>query len=199
MPLRSSAPTHDAAWPTLATAETILAVMEFSQAEFSPALVRPAQCAVRHVGTDPSTTQTHVARQDRVSSESRRFSHAFLAPRSRSSVLPSETLGGQADRRTRGEAAMFMRVRQRGDEIHIELTGVAGRHAHILQAVSACRESTHGPFDADAPWHEISVRSQSDAMRICMRPRDGRCYEPATVYESLRQALFSAPRSAATA
>jgi hypothetical protein len=94
---------------------------------------------------------------------------------------------------------MLMRVQQRGEEIHIELTGVAGRHAYILQAVSACRESTHGPATADAPWHDISVRSQSAAMRICTRTRDGRRYEPATVYESLRQTRFATPRSAATA
>jgi hypothetical protein len=36
---------------------------------------------------------------------------------------------------------MFMRVRELGDEVQIELTGVAGRHERILRAVFEWRQS----------------------------------------------------------
>jgi hypothetical protein len=94
---------------------------------------------------------------------------------------------------------MLMRVQQRGEEVHIELIGVTGRHERILQAVSACRQGAIGPTSSEAPWREISVRAQSDSIRICMRPRAGRRFEPAAVYQSLRHALFAAPPAATVA
>lgn len=93
---------------------------------------------------------------------------------------------------------MLMRVREQGDEIHIELTGVAGRQQSILQAVFECRQSAarHVP-DAEEPtyWPEVSVRAGSNAMRICMKSRQGLRFEPAVIYHSLRQALFSGHRA----
>jgi hypothetical protein len=85
---------------------------------------------------------------------------------------------------------MYMRVRERGDEIQIELTGVAGRHERILQAVFECRQAVALPGGGVLP--EVSVKTRSNAMRICLRAAQGQV-QPDTVYRSLRQALFSSP------
>jgi hypothetical protein len=85
---------------------------------------------------------------------------------------------------------MFMRVRERGDEIQIELTGVAGRHEQILRAVFACRQSAVQP-GATHLLPQVSVKARSNAMRISLRAAHGGQMEPDTVYRSLRQALFS--------
>lgn len=88
---------------------------------------------------------------------------------------------------------MFMRVRERGDEIQIELTGVAGRHERILRAVFECRQSAGRPLHAagEICLPDVSVRARSNAMRISVRPRDGLHLEAASIYQSLRRALFS--------
>lgn len=88
---------------------------------------------------------------------------------------------------------MFMRVRERGDEIQIELTGVAGRHERILRAVFECRQSAAQPGVApdSVSLPEVSVRARSNAMRISLRSRDGLHVEAASIYHSLRRALFS--------
>jgi hypothetical protein len=86
---------------------------------------------------------------------------------------------------------MLMRVCERGNEIQIELTGVAGRHEQVLRAVFACRQSVARPGDAQ-PLPQVSVKTRSNAMRISLRWVQGGQMEPDTVYRSLRQALFSA-------
>ncbi len=86
---------------------------------------------------------------------------------------------------------MYMRVLERGDEIQIELTGVAGRHEQVLQAVFACRQSVHGADGATLP--QVSVKARANAMRISMRAAAGLRVEPDAVYRSLRHALFSSP------
>jgi len=90
---------------------------------------------------------------------------------------------------------MHMRVRERGDEIQIELTGVAGRHERILQAVFECRQSAARP-DGTGGLPEVSVKTRSNAMRISLRAADGLQVQPDAVYRSLRAALFAAPARA---
>jgi hypothetical protein len=96
------------------------------------------------------------------------------------------------------EQAMLMRVRESGDNILIELTGIAGRQQSVLRALSACREQT-----ADDPalaTAEVSVRSSSNDMRIRLRPQPGLRVEPTTIYRCLRPALMGeAPGQAAAA
>ena len=91
---------------------------------------------------------------------------------------------------------MFMRVRELGDEIQIELTGVAGRHERILQAVLfECRQSAARP-DGSGGLPEVSVKTRANAMRISLRAADGLQVQPDAVYRSLRAALFAAPARA---
>jgi hypothetical protein len=87
---------------------------------------------------------------------------------------------------------MFMRVRELGDEIQIELTGVAGRHERILRAVFECRQSA-ARTDGSGGLPEVSVKTRSNAMRISLRAADGLQVQPDAVYRSLRAALFTAP------
>lgn len=84
---------------------------------------------------------------------------------------------------------MLMRVRERGDEVHIELTGVAGRQQRVLEALSECRRDASG---ADQPLDraDVSVRAGANDMHICLRRRDGLRFEPMTIYRCLRQALI---------
>jgi hypothetical protein len=88
---------------------------------------------------------------------------------------------------------MLMRVRENGDRILIELTGIAGRQQSVLRALSACREA-----DADADGMasaEVLVRSSTNDMRISVRAKPGLHVEPMRIYRCLREALF-ASRSA---
>jgi hypothetical protein len=88
------------------------------------------------------------------------------------------------------EDAVLMRVCERGNEIQIELTGVAGRHEQILRAVFACRLSAAHSGDAHL-LPQVSVKTRSNTMRISLRCVQGGHMEPDAVYRSLRQALFS--------
>ncbi|MCU0950353.1 MAG: hypothetical protein MUC68_04665 [Burkholderiaceae bacterium] len=86
---------------------------------------------------------------------------------------------------------MLMRVRESGDRIVIELSGVAGRHESVLRALSACRQgSTRDEAVAAA---DVSVRAGANDMRICLQARDGLPMAPDLIYRSLRQALFADP------
>lgn len=84
---------------------------------------------------------------------------------------------------------MLMRVRENGDRILIELTGIAGRQQSVLRALSACREA-----DADADGMasaEVLVRSSTNDMRISVRAKPGLHVEPMQIYRCLREALFA--------
>jgi len=45
---------------------------------------------------------------------------------------------------------MQMRVREQGDEVHIELTGVGGRQERVLQALNECQRTACGCTDESA-------------------------------------------------
>lgn len=87
---------------------------------------------------------------------------------------------------------MLMRVRERGDEVHIELTGVAGRQQRVLKALSECRRDAGG---ADQPLDraDVSVRAGANDMHIRLKGRDGLRFEAMTIYRCLRQALIERP------
>lgn len=87
---------------------------------------------------------------------------------------------------------MLMRVRERGDEVHIELTGVAGRQQRVLKALSECRRDAGGanqPLDRA----DVSVRAGANDMHIRLKGRDGLRFEAMTIYRCLRQALIERP------
>jgi len=92
---------------------------------------------------------------------------------------------------------MQMRVREQGDEVHIEFLGVAGRQQRVLQALSDCQRNSgaSAPDQVFAPT-DIRLRVGTNEMRILLKGRDGRRFEAVTVYRCLRQALIEQPRAA---
>ena len=101
---------------------------------------------------------------------------------------------------------MRMQVRASGDEVHIELTGVAGRQQRVLHALATM--NTFPPTDQDQAHTtegaaidpaDVSVRAGSNDMRICLRGREGRRHDPQAVYRGLRRALIECAAPAAAA
>lgn len=86
---------------------------------------------------------------------------------------------------------MRMRVHEHGDEVHVELNGVAGRQQRVLQAINACQRDACGCGSDDEALAraQVSVRAGSKDMWIKLRGRDGLRYDAAAVYRCLRQAL----------
>lgn len=83
---------------------------------------------------------------------------------------------------------MLMRVRESGDRIVIELTGVAGRQQSVLRALTDCLNE-RGRVEATRSSDDVWVRAGADAMKISLHP--GLKLEPTQLYRSLRQALFA--------
>lgn len=83
---------------------------------------------------------------------------------------------------------MRMQVRASGDEVHIELTGVAGRQQRVLQALSAYHPDTE---DSAVPLDpaEVSVRAGTNEMHIRLRAHNGRSHDARAIYRCLRRAL----------
>lgn len=96
---------------------------------------------------------------------------------------------------------MMLRVREQGDELHIEVDGLAGRQQRVLQALTECRRRTYGASELPAAMSGISVRAGADMMRIRLKSRAGLPLEATAIYQCLRQALLerSAPMSSQTA
>jgi hypothetical protein len=95
---------------------------------------------------------------------------------------------------------MQIRVREEGDEVHIELTGVAGRQQRVLQAINECQRNACGcPEERPLGRAEISVRAGANDMRIRLKGKDGLRFEAASIYRCLRHALIERPRAASAA
>ncbi len=91
---------------------------------------------------------------------------------------------------------MLMRVREQGDEVHIELTGIAGRQQRVLQALNECQRTACAcKEDRELGRAEINVRAGANDMRIRLRGRDGLRFEAATIYRCLRHALIEQPQT----
>jgi len=94
---------------------------------------------------------------------------------------------------------MQMRVREQGDEVHIELTGVGGRQERVLQALNECQRSLCGCTDQPAMGRaEINVRAGANDMRIRLKGKDGLRFEAEAIYRCLRHALIERPKTAGT-
>jgi len=95
---------------------------------------------------------------------------------------------------------MQMRVREQGDEVHIELTGVAGRQQRVLQALNECQRSACGCADDAPPFTraEINVRAGANDMRIRLKSSNGLRFEAAAIYRCLRHALIERPETPGT-
>jgi hypothetical protein len=93
---------------------------------------------------------------------------------------------------------MQMRVREQGDEVLIELTGIAGRQQRVLQALTECQRNACGcRQDALRGRAEINVRSGANDMRIRVKGHDGLRFEAAAIYRCLRHALVEQPQEPA--
>lgn len=95
---------------------------------------------------------------------------------------------------------MKMRVREQGDEVHIELTGVAGRQQRVLQALSECQRASCVCTAGAAPTAaDVSVRAGANDMKIRLRGRAGLRFEASAIYLCLRHALIEQPGATAAA
>ena len=85
---------------------------------------------------------------------------------------------------------MMLRVRERGDEVHIEVDGVAGRQQRVLQALNECQKRASGGREMASNLGGINVRSTANMMRIRLTGRDGLRFEATAIYQCLRDALL---------
>ena len=86
---------------------------------------------------------------------------------------------------------MRMQVSEQGNEVLIELFGVAGRHQHVLQALTdghIALASGHNQPKLTAT--DISVRAGADEMHIRLKGRAGNHFEALSIYHYLRHVLI---------
>jgi hypothetical protein len=111
------------------------------------------------------------------------------------SLTVSRIGSGGAPAAGRGSAcseamAMMLRVREQGEEVQVDLDGVAGHQQRVLLALSECqRRACLGLAQPSQP-EEVSIRSGSDRMRIRLKGREGHRCEAAAIYACLRAALI---------
>lgn len=87
---------------------------------------------------------------------------------------------------------MLMRVREHGDDVLVELTGVAGRQQRVLQALYECRRTVCRVAADDGSASQVSVRSGANDMHIRLKAGNGARFEANAIYRCLRHALFEA-------
>jgi len=86
---------------------------------------------------------------------------------------------------------MRMQVTESGDEVLIELRGVAGQHQRILQALTDGHIAL-GPANGSAPFTaaDVNVRAGADEMHIRLKTHPGKPFEALSIYHYLRHALI---------
>lgn len=87
---------------------------------------------------------------------------------------------------------MLMRVRERQNEVQIDLSGVAGRQESVLAALEACQRCTSGSGSAPA---SVIVRARADGMHVRLRPTEGQQLDVQEIYRCLRRALIERTRT----
>jgi hypothetical protein len=86
---------------------------------------------------------------------------------------------------------MRLQVREQGDEVHIEVSGVAGRHQRVLQALTECSRGVCGSHgETSLQPQDVSVRAGTDEIRIRLKGRGGLRFEPLAIYRCMRHALI---------
>jgi hypothetical protein len=92
---------------------------------------------------------------------------------------------------------MLMRVSEHGDEVHVELTGVAGRQQRVLQALNECQRVASGDrAPATGSSTQVTVRAGANDMRIRLKAGNGMHFEATAIYRCLRHALFETSAAA---
>jgi hypothetical protein len=89
---------------------------------------------------------------------------------------------------------MRMQVTEKGDEVCIELLGVAGRHQRILQALME-NPLGLGPVRGEGCMPaleaaDVNVRAGTDAMHIRLKGRSAHSLEALSIYRYLRHVLI---------
>ena len=87
---------------------------------------------------------------------------------------------------------MLMRVRERANEVQIELSGVAGRQESVLAALDACQRCIAGVGTTPA---SVRVRARADGMQVRLQPSDGERLDVQAIYRCLRRALIERTRT----
>ena len=86
---------------------------------------------------------------------------------------------------------MRLQVREQGDEVHIEVSGVAGRHQRVLQALTECSRGVCSlAGETSLQTRDVSVRAGADEIRIRLKGRGGLRFEPLAIYRCMRHALI---------
>jgi hypothetical protein len=85
---------------------------------------------------------------------------------------------------------MMLRVRERGDEVHIDVDGVAGHQQRVLQALTECQRRAYGGLDVPSALSGVNVRAGANMMRIRLQGRGGLRLEASAIYQCLRAALL---------
>jgi len=86
---------------------------------------------------------------------------------------------------------MMLRVRERGDEVHIDVDGVAGHQQRVLQALTECQRRAYGgQEEVPSALGGVSVRAGADMMRIRLKGSEGLRFEATAIYQCLREALL---------
>ena len=81
---------------------------------------------------------------------------------------------------------MQMRVRERNNEVQIELTRLGGRQQTVLEVLG--REDAAAAVDR-SKLESMSVRARADAMDVRLRAKAGERLDPSVIYSCLRRAL----------
>lgn len=89
---------------------------------------------------------------------------------------------------------MMLRVRERGDEVHVDIDRLAGRQQRVLLALSECQRQAAG-LSMSCAASAVTVRAGTDAMHIRLKGHDGLRFEATVIYRCLRDALVGAERS----
>ena len=90
---------------------------------------------------------------------------------------------------------MKMHVHEQGDEVHVELSGIAGRQQRVLEALTECQQLVCDcPDGAPVAKASVSVRAGSNDMRIKLKGQNGFRCEASVIYRCLRHALIEQPR-----
>jgi len=86
---------------------------------------------------------------------------------------------------------MRLQVREQGDEVYIEVSGVAGRHQRVLQALTECSRGPCGTGgEPTLQPQDVSVRAGTDEIKIRLKGRGGLRFEPLAIYRCMRHALI---------
>ena len=87
---------------------------------------------------------------------------------------------------------MQMRVRERNNEVEIQLSGLAGRQHAVLAAFSP--ESQGERLVDHAKLESLTLRARADAMQIRLRAKSGESFDVSDLYRCLRRALIERQR-----